>query len=118
MLKYKTKMKTLKSLAILILVLTASVSVKAANNNDGASHVESEKIKNAINMPQSLKAKNGSSKITVYFSVNELGVVNEVCAVTDNKEAKKDIENQFMKLTFKGLPSCVRNSVDINFVVY
>lgn len=109
-------MKTLKSLLIVAATLVFYTNTITANTAGNGEMMK--KIKSALNMPESMKAKHSSKKVTVHFAVNEKGDVNEVCAITNDKSAKKDIETQFMKLNFPGLLPCVKNSVDINFVVY
>ncbi len=109
-------MKTLKSLIFLLCFF--SLSVNAATDGEAPLHALSKKIKSALNMPEALKKQKQPQKITIYFVVNECGDVTEADAKTENKDAKADLENQFMKMNFKGLQPCVRNSVDVNFIVY
>lgn len=72
-------------------------------------------------MPESMKQNaalypNGQ-KVTVSFVVNEQGNVTEASAKTKDMNAKKDLEQQFMKLNFKDLKSGVQHEIDINFVI-
>lgn len=88
-----------------------------SNNGEEAINKEiSNKLRKAVIMPESLKGKHGPHKVTVTFLVNEEGRVTEVYAGTKDREAKRDIENQFLQLYFNELSPCVRHSIDINFL--
>jgi hypothetical protein len=104
---------------ILALLISFTYTVKANDDtNVSLTHSLSKKVQTSLVMPEALKQQAKTQKITIYFSVNENGKVVEVNAVTNNKEAKADLEKQFMQLNFKGLQPCVYNSIDVNFVVY
>lgn len=90
----------------------------SGNANTGSEAEAGNKIKQVVTMPESLKQKHRSEKITVNFIVNESGKVIEVNAKTNDKDAKRDLENQFIHLKFEGLNPCVMNSVDINFLLF
>jgi hypothetical protein len=109
-------MKTLKSLLIAITICATSFA-HANTGEEAISKEISNRVKHSVIMPQSLKQKNAEHKVSVCFLVNEEGKVTEVNALTKDKEAKRDIENQFMGLSFKELAPCVRHSIDINFLL-
>ncbi|MGZ3920433.1 MAG: hypothetical protein ACXVO9_07585 [Bacteroidia bacterium] len=105
----------MKSIILSFGIFLISLSLNA---NLGAGSDVNNKIKQAVTMPASLKQKHRSEKITVTFVVNESGKVIEVSAKTNDKEAKRDIENQFINLKFDGLKPCVMNTIDINFLLF
>jgi len=109
-------MKTLKSLFIAIILLV-SFQYKANTGGETVAKEVSNRVKQAVIMPESMKQKNGSHKVTVSFMVNEEGKVTEVNALTNDTDAKRDLEKQFMHLSFKELAPCVRHSIDINFLL-
>jgi hypothetical protein len=108
-------MTAIKSL-ILVLVLLSGI-LKSNNTTDDSLKSASLKIKESLKMPADLTHGNRSQKITIYFSVNENGDVVKVNVKTKNIEVKKDLENQFLQLNFKGLKPAVSNSIDVNFKV-
>jgi hypothetical protein len=110
-------MKTITLILALLLCFTLNVK---ANDDTNVSLTQSlsKKVQTALVMPDALKQQSKTQKITIYFAVDENGKVTEVNAVTNNKEAKADLEKQFSQLNFKGLQSCVYNSIDVNFVLY
>jgi hypothetical protein len=109
-------MKTLKSLLAAIVVFTF-VSARANTGEEITLKEVGNRVKHTVIMPESMKQKHGTHKITVRFLVNEEGKVTEVSAETKDKDAKRDLENQFMNLCFKELSPCVRHSIDINFLL-
>ncbi len=54
-------------------------------------------------------------KVNVVFTVNEAGQVNLVIANTENPSLKKDIEEQFLKLSLKQLKANNAYSIQFNF---
>jgi hypothetical protein len=110
-------MKILKSILIVISLVTLNPIVNAGNNTDLSTKDLREKVKQSISTPESIKERHRSQKITVYFTVNGNGQVIEANAKTQDKKAKEDLEKQFLRLTFEGLKPCVRNSIDINFLM-
>lgn len=54
-------------------------------------------------------------KVNVVFTVNEAGQVNLVIANTESQSLKKDIEEQFMKLSLKQLKANNAYSIQFNF---
>ena len=110
-------MKTIIFLSALLLSFTTIVKANDDTNVLLAQSL-SKKVQTALVMPDAFKQEAKTQKITIYFAVNENGKVTEVNAVTNNKEAKTDLEKQFAQLNFKGLQPCVYNSIDVNFVVY
>jgi hypothetical protein len=108
----------MNSFKFLILFLAVISSQLKANNGTAdvlknASHT----IKENLKMPVELAQEHCSQKITIYFSVNENGDVTKVNVKTKNLEVKKNLENQFRHLHFKGLKPSVLNSIDVNFKV-
>lgn len=114
------KQITMKTIAIILALLTGFTINAKANDNTNVPLAQSlsRKVQAALVMPQSLKQQTKTQKITIYFAVNECGEVTEVNARTANKEAKADLERQFMQLNFKGLQPCLYHSIDVSFVVY
>ncbi|MES2761650.1 MAG: hypothetical protein V4677_05565 [Bacteroidota bacterium] len=108
-------MNTIKSLILVLVLITGTLN--ATTNTEDVLKSASLKIKESLKMPSELSQENRSQKITIYFSVNEDGDVIKVNAKTKNAEAKKDLEEQFRHLNFKGLNPAVYNSIDINFKV-
>ncbi|MES2512745.1 MAG: hypothetical protein V4580_01320 [Bacteroidota bacterium] len=103
-------------LLILVLVLLTE-TLKA---NDGTADIlksASLKVQESLKMPLELAQQKHSQKITIYFSVNDNGDVVKVNVKTKNPEVKKNLENQFRHLNFKGLKPTVSNSIDVNFKV-
>lgn len=78
----------------------------------------SKQVKQLIKAPAALQKTPHSQTITVLFSVNENGQVNDVFAKTNDLRVKTDLEQQFRHMTLKGLAPAVMNSIDINFLVY
>lgn len=109
-------MKTLKLLFTALTIFTA-FSIHANNGEELVLKEVGNRVRQAVKMPESMKGKNGSHKVTVNFLVNEEGKVTEVQAQTKDKDAKRDLENQFLHLTFKELAPCVRHSIDVNFLL-
>jgi hypothetical protein len=109
----------MKTLKLLVLVLSLAYVTSASANNGGEVSTKelSDKVKQSITTPASIKEKRHSEKITVYFTVNTEGQVIEVNARTTDKKAKDDLEKQFLGLRFEGLNPCVQNSVDIHFLI-
>lgn len=107
-------MKTIN--LILITSLFLFYSAKAINGENNSEN--SKMVRSCINVPESIKQKHKTEKITICFVVNEKGDVIEVNAKTKDALAKKDLESQFLKLNFKELPACTTNSIDINFTTY
>jgi hypothetical protein len=105
----------MKTIALISAFFLLSLSNNA--NNDSEKDMIGKKISQALTMPESLKQKSQNEKVSIRFVVNESGNVSEVNALTKDLQAKRDLEAQFMKLTFKGLPACVTNSIDIHFVL-
>ena len=66
-----------------------------------------------ILMPNLAKTKLESVKVEVLFTTNQKGEVNFVLAKTDQVELKKEIENQFLKLSFKNIKCDIVNSVTL-----
>ncbi len=110
-------MKTITLIFALLMSFTYSVNAND-DTNVSLTHNLSKKVQTSLVMPDALKQQAKTQKITIYFAVNENGKVTEVNAVTNNKEAKADLEKQFIQLNFKGLQPCVYNSIDVSFVVY
>lgn len=78
----------------------------------------SKQVKQLIKAPAALQKTPHSQTITVLFSVDENGQVNDVFAKTKDIRVKTDLEQQFRHMTLKGLAPAVMNSIDINFLVY
>jgi hypothetical protein len=107
-------MKTfILSLALFLMSITLT-----ANTGEETTKDISHKIKEMVTMPESLKQKHRSEKVTVDFTVNEGGQVIEVNAKTKDTATKRDLEKQFLQFKFEGLKPCVTNSIDINFLMY
>lgn len=85
---------------------------------ESASKHISRQVRQFIKAPAELQKTQHSQTITVLFSVNENGQVNEVFAKTNDLKVKTDLEQQFGHMTLKGLTPAVMNSIDINFLVY
>lgn len=100
-------------LAICLSINTVKATVTGADKNKLG-----KKIQSALSTPETVKHKNKSEKITVYFCVNAEGKVIEVNAKTNNKEIKQHLEKEFLTLTLPDLKPCVTNTIDINYVVY
>jgi hypothetical protein len=88
----------------------------AANNGELVNKEVCSKVRKAVIMPESFKSKSSTHKVSVRFAVNEAGQVAEVCVITNDKDAKRDLEQQFFQMNFKELEPCVRHSIDITFV--
>ena len=99
-----------------VLVLTLAGITKANNGHEHESVME--KIRKNINLSEAAQPKQSSVKVDVLFKVNESGKVIEVKADTDNKQIKKELEEQFLQLSFNGLNPCVTNTVPIRFTTY
>lgn len=84
---------------------TPSVSISDANKT----------IKERIKFPNLLMDFNKEEKVTVVFTVNELGNVNLVVVNTSNENLKKSIETQFVKLKLSNLKANNAYSVVFNF---
>lgn len=78
----------------------------------------SKQLRQRIKTPAALQKTQQAQTITVLFSVDENGQVNEVFAKTQDTRVKSDLEQQFRQMTLKGLAPAVMNSIDINFLVY
>ncbi len=100
-------------LAICLSVNTINATVPGADKNKLI-----KKIQNALSTPETVKHKNKSEKITVYFCVNAEGKVIEANAKTSNKDIKQHLEKEFLTLTLPDLKPCVTNTIDINYVIY
>lgn len=107
----------MKATILSICLFLMSISVNANNGEETARDI-SHKIKESVNMPESLKQKHRSEKITVNFVVNESGKVTEASAKTKDAEARRDLEKQFLQMKFEGLKPCVVNTIDINFLLF
>lgn len=108
-------MKT--KLIVFALALLTSTMGTAGDDKSGLKSL-SKKVQSVIKTPEAIKEHKTSQKVSIYFSVNENGDVVDVLAATENAEVKRDIENQFRRMNFKGLKPLVTNSIDVNFVVY
>jgi hypothetical protein len=108
----------MKTLATIFMALTLCGNAKAGN----ATEENSSKIKTSLVMPQSMRQQAArhpdGQKVSFSFVVNETGKVTEVSAKIKDAEARRDLEAQFMKLTFASLEPCVRHGVEINFILY
>ena len=112
-------MKNLKVIIAMIASLILALSGLQANNDRTlAGNRLSKKVQSALKTPAVLIEKNKSVQVKVYFSVDAKGNVNDVYVASENKEVKKDLEQQFLRLNINGLAPCVMNSVVINFVTY
>jgi hypothetical protein len=107
----------MKTIILSLSLFLMSVSLKANTGEETTKEV-SHKIKESVIMPESLKQKHRSEKVTVDFLVNETGQVIEVNAKTKDTATKRDLEKQFLQFKFEGLKPCVTNSIDINFLMY
>ena len=118
-------MKTTTKLKLTLALIASVFAIESVNANNWPT----EKTKKAdteksiqhyfkfpqILIPQLSPNKLESIKVEVLFTTNYLGNVNFVLAKTENKELKKEIENQFLKLNIKSVKSEVVNSVTLNF---
>lgn len=103
---------------LITLALTLLSCAGFSNNGELNTTEISRKVKTALTTPESIRQKNRSETIGIRFVVNENGKVTEAYALTQNKETKASLEQQFMSLEFKELPACVQHSVDVRFTVY
>lgn len=108
-------MNTLKSLILVLVLMTGTL--KATDGNANVLKSASLKIQESLKMPAELAQSYHPQKITIYFSVNENGDVIKVNVKTKNLEAKKNLEDQFRHLNFKGLQPSIFNSIDVNFKI-
>lgn len=107
----------MKTINLILITLLFSVYSAEAINGDNNSD-NSKMVRSCINVPESIKQKHKTEKITICFVVNEKGDVIEVNPKTKDVLAKKDLESQFLKLNFKELPACTTNTIDVNFTIY
>ncbi|MBL7919181.1 MAG: hypothetical protein JNJ40_02640 [Bacteroidia bacterium] len=103
---------------LLVLTICLSVNTIKATETGADKNKLVKKIQTALSTPESVKHKNKSEKITVYFCVNAEGKVIEVNAKTSNKDIKQHLEKEFLTLTLQDLKPCVTNTIDINYVIY
>jgi hypothetical protein len=107
-------MKTVSAFALTLLL--------ALNLNAGNSNGPAQRIKSSLTIPECMKEQASrhpdGQKVLICFVVNEKGDVTEVSAKCKDVEARRDLENQFIRLNFKDLAPCVLHEIEINFVVY
>ena len=109
----------MKKLSMIVFLLALSFTrVAMAGDDKNGLKALSNKVQRFIKTPEALKGQGSTQKITIYFSVNANGDVIDVIAGTENTAVKKDLENQFSCMNFKGLKPDVTNSIDVVFVVY
>jgi outer membrane biosynthesis protein TonB len=113
--KNTTKNIKIGFLGIIALLSTLSTSAKTGNGIETSAPA---KIKKSISLPKELKEQKINERVKVIFTVNELGKVSEVVAVTTNAELRKSLENQFKNLSFEGFKANVANTIMLNFKVY
>ncbi len=107
----------MKNLLLLLAICLSVNTIKAAETGADKNKL-AKKIQSALSTPETVKHKNKSEKITVYFCVNTEGKVIEVNAKTNNKDIKQHLEKEFLTLSLPDLKPCVTNTIDINYVVY
>ncbi|MBK9285266.1 MAG: hypothetical protein IPM51_13275 [Sphingobacteriaceae bacterium] len=101
---------------ITALLITGLGILKGHNGKEHESIME--KIRKNINLSEQAQGKQSSIQVNVLFKVNESGQVIEANAQTENKQVKKELEEQFLKLSFNGLKACVTNTAPIRFTIY
>jgi len=109
--------KTLKTLALATFLSLGFLSAVARPLNNDHPSMISQKIKQAISLPQELKTAGFSQKVKVSFVLNAQGGIESVAASTSNLVLKQKLENQFRQLVLSELKAGTYN-VELNFNVY
>jgi hypothetical protein len=104
-------MKTPKSI-FFALAFMFSLAGNATDN--GSKSKVLKQIRQFVHVPDRIGVHQ-TCVATVFFSVDQNGKVNDVFVKTDDEQVKKDLENQFFRLSLTGLQPGIMNSVDLRF---
>ncbi|MBS1638299.1 MAG: hypothetical protein JST26_20465 [Bacteroidetes bacterium] len=78
-------------------------------------HEVSKTIGQSVRLPEEFRKPGLNARLTVFFSVDETGHVNQVMANTNAFALKQAVETQFVKLQLTGLTANTVYSIVLNF---